>query len=337
MSAHNDVADTLRKLRHLAKERQADEPLLYSFIPRYYGELPDEDVDDRRVDEAFSAAIAHLRLGMRRAPGEILVEVLSPEVARDGWESDRSILMFVSDDVPFLVDTVRMVVEQHPLSIHLLVHPMLDVERDDDHMITAFGKGRGLVEAWTLFEIDRCPEELVDVLEREVSEAIAGVQLVVDDFAAMQGRLRELADGDELLTWLADEHFVFLGAASYHVADEGLTLQAGSELGDYRSGRLDPGVLDPPHLEGGGRVVIARTDAVACVHRSAYDVDRDPSRRRKRGTPFRRAAGIGRLPPERVLDPRGQRHRRRRGRSDRHQRREPHWSRGAQRHRDVAT
>ena len=46
---------------------------------------------------------------------------------RDGWHSPRSVLMFVTDDIPFLVDTVRLVLDRHDLGIHLLVHPTLIV------------------------------------------------------------------------------------------------------------------------------------------------------------------------------------------------------------------
>ncbi len=269
MSAHNDVADTLRKLRDLASARRPDDALLTSFIMRYYRELPNEDVDDRRLDVAFSAAVAHLELGRRRRPGETLVQVLSPDLERDGWESERSILMFVTDDVPFLVDTVRMVLDRHGLAPHLLVHPMLGVERDDTFCITAVGRGRGSVEAWTLVELDRCDHDLGQTLEHDVRAAIEGVQLVVADFGAMQQRLRDVAGDDGLLGWLADNHFVFLGSVTYERVDGRLVPIAGSELGEYRSGRLDPEAPDPPSLDDHREMVIARTDAVACVHRPA--------------------------------------------------------------------
>jgi glutamate dehydrogenase len=266
MSAHNDVAETLSKLRELARARRPEDPLLASFLVRYYRELPDEDVDDRRLDDAYAAAVAHLDLGRRRRPGETLVRVLSPELERDGWESDRSILMFVTDDVPFLVDTVRMLLVRHGLGIHLLVHPMLGVVRDDQHHITTFSRSRGRVEAWTLVEVDRCDRALAEQLDDEVAEAIDGVQSVVADFGAMQQRLRDVGGDDELVAWLADDRFVFLGAVTYRRDAGRLVPVSGSGLGEYR-GRLDPTEVDPPRLDEERPVVIARTDAVSCIHR----------------------------------------------------------------------
>ena len=115
MSVHNDVADILNKLQALAREHRSDDPLLETFLGRYYREVRDHEADDRRIDEAYAAGVAHLHLGRVREPGTTLVKVLSPEVERDGWETDSSILMFVTDDVPFLVDTVRMVLDRYGL------------------------------------------------------------------------------------------------------------------------------------------------------------------------------------------------------------------------------
>ena len=156
MNAHNDVAETLNKLADFAATRRPEDPLLGRSSCGTTASSP-----TRTSTTVDSTTPTPLRWrtsiwGRQRRPGQTLVRALSPDLERDGWESDRTILMFVTDDVPFLVDTVRMVLDRHGLGIHLLVHPMLGVERDAQHRITAFGRGLGTVEAWTLLEIDRC-------------------------------------------------------------------------------------------------------------------------------------------------------------------------------------
>ena len=69
--------------------------------------------------------------------------------------------------------------------------------------------------------------------------------------------------------WLADENFVFLGAATYRHSASGLVVDADSLLGEYRSGQLDPDRIDPPSFGGDASYAIGRTDAVADVHRPA--------------------------------------------------------------------
>ena len=40
--------------------RQPDDPLLAEFLPLYYSELPEGDVDDRKLDDIYAVAVAHL-------------------------------------------------------------------------------------------------------------------------------------------------------------------------------------------------------------------------------------------------------------------------------------
>ena len=269
MSAHNDVAEIIESLRTIAGERRPTDALLYEFLGVYYSDVPSDDADSRRLNAAYAAAVAHLELGRRRRHDETLVQVLSPDLERDGWETERTILMFVTDDAPFLVDTVRMVLDRYRLGIHLLVHPMLSVRRDDRHELRAVDQVEGRVEAWTLIELDRCAPSDRARLESEVRAAIDDVQSVVRDFAPMRERLREVDIDDPLLRWLADDNFVFLGSAIYDRSPDGLSVRPESLLGQYRSARLDPAQIDPPSQDGDGPVVIARTDAVATVHRRA--------------------------------------------------------------------
>jgi glutamate dehydrogenase len=268
MSAHNDVADIQSTLQRLALERRPDDVVFRAFLDEYYRELPEEDADPHRVENAYAAALSHLQLGMAREPGETLVQMLSPDVERDGWASDRSLLMFVTDDVPFLVDTVRMVLDRYELGIHLLVHPMLGVLREEGRIVE-LGPGVGCVEAWTQISLDRCTPETAAALEGEITSAIEGVQLVVSDFGAMQSRLRTVAGDNDLLEWFADEQFIFLGAAIYRREGSELILEPGSELGEYRVGRLDATVIDPPVADSDDFYVLARTDAVSPIHRPA--------------------------------------------------------------------
>ncbi|MFT6761494.1 MAG: glutamate dehydrogenase [Candidatus Aldehydirespiratoraceae bacterium] len=277
---HTEVGETLEVLAEMASERRPDDAVLGEFLARYYRGLPDEDADDRRVDDAYAAAVTHLTLGRVRSPGEVLVRVLSPKVERDGWRTERSVLMFVADDIPFLVDTVRMVLDRYGLGIHLLVHPMLPVERNAANEVVGFfdvseNPEHGMLEAWTLIELDRCSDGIERELEVDVIDAIAEVLRVVRDFDPMRDRMRSLVNGDPLLAWLGDQHFVLLGAASYDrsVTPDGesvLTLQPGSELGEYRTeARLDASQPYPPSKPGDDETVIARTEAVATVHRAA--------------------------------------------------------------------
>ncbi len=126
-SDENGVAEALGRLCDMAALRRPDDPLLVRFLPLYYSELPAGDVDDRKLDDIYAVAVLHLSLAGVRAPGEAVVRVVSPDRERDGWHSQHSVLFVVTEDMPFLVDTTRLVLERMGLGVHLLVHPMLTV------------------------------------------------------------------------------------------------------------------------------------------------------------------------------------------------------------------
>ena len=65
------------------------------------------------------------------AEGTANVQVFNPDLAANGWQSPHTVVQIVTDDMPFLVDSVRMAMTAMGLGIHLVIHPMLRVVRDD--------------------------------------------------------------------------------------------------------------------------------------------------------------------------------------------------------------
>jgi glutamate dehydrogenase len=264
LEQHAPPTTAVNRMQRLAAERRPDDELLAGFLPAYYRELPDFDSDERRDDDLYAVGVAHLGVGRVRRRGQTVVRVISPERDRDGWHSDRSIVLIVTDDAPFLVDTVRIVLERQAVTTHLLVHPMLHVRRGaGDELTRVLGPGEvgyGIeVEAWTQVETDRLDHARAERLAAEIVEAIARVHRVVADFTSMRDRMRSLAQLDPLLGWLADGNFVFLGAATY----DGAVCRPGSALGQIdASAPADPDLVPdaPP-------VSVARSAERATIHR----------------------------------------------------------------------
>ncbi len=275
----------IRRVVAIARERRPDDEVLAQFLPEYYGELPEFDVDDRREDDLYAVALSHLALGRRRQPGDITVTVLSPDRDRDGWHSDRSVALIVTDDAPFLVDTIRMVLERHRIATHLLVHPMLRVRRDPAGELVEVISGEHQygerVEAWTLVEVDRCDGERAERLRADMEAAVADVHRVVADFDEMRARMMQHTELDPLLGWLAEGNFVFLGAATYELTRDGPRCRPSTALGQL----VEQGDIDPDIVTDGPAVSVARSERTATIHRPARmtvvtvlteDADGDP-------------------------------------------------------------
>jgi len=268
-SQGGERSTVIRRVAQLAIDRRPDDRVLAAFLPAYYGELPEFDVDDRREEDLYAVALTHLGLGRRREPGETVVEVLTPDRDRDGWHSDRSVVLAITDDAPFLVDTVRIVLERHQIVTHLLVHPMLRVDRDAAGDLGGIGIGDERygesVEAWTQVEIDRCDTEQAERLSADLSRAIASVHQIVGDFASMRERMLAHTHLDPILDWLAEGKFVFLGTATYDLGPEGPVCRPESQLG-VLSGACE---IDPDIDAQGAVVAVARSSQISSIHRAS--------------------------------------------------------------------
>jgi glutamate dehydrogenase len=274
------------RMRRLAEERRPGDELLAAFLPAYYHELPEFDIDDRGDDDLFAVALAHLAVGRTRRPGQTIARVLSPDAERDGWQSDRSIVLIVTDDAPFLVDTVRMVLDRHDVIIHLLVHPMLHVRRGAADELVEVCSGDGerygeTVEAWTQVEIDRLDPARAAAVAAELAEAVDAVHRVVADFGLMRDRMRSLAHLDPLLDWLAADQFVFLGAATYDLGPDGATCRPDSVLGQLTA----DAAIDPEIRTEGPTVAVTRSARIATIHRPARMTAVTVRREDERGRP----------------------------------------------------
>ncbi len=82
----------------------------------------------------------------QRQAGHASVRVLSPADVQAG----RSLLQIVTDDMPFLVDTVSMIVSTK-LQIHAVIHPVLKVVRDASGKLLSLGEHAGASESHHAF------------------------------------------------------------------------------------------------------------------------------------------------------------------------------------------
>ena len=165
-----------------------------AFVRRYYERVAAEDLVDDRPDDLYGAAMAHRQAARCGPPAPPIVRIYNPEVDTDGWQSPHTVVDIVTDDMPFLVDSVTMVLAAHHLGVHVVVHPIFDVARDDDGRFVGLGEGHP-GEAWIHLEVDRqgTPPARA-TLEADIRRSLGDVRVVVDDWMAMRERAMALVD-----------------------------------------------------------------------------------------------------------------------------------------------
>ncbi|HEY1281767.1 MAG TPA: hypothetical protein VGF22_18950, partial [Acidimicrobiales bacterium] len=267
------------------------------FLRDYYEHVAPEDLVARSAADLLAAALGHWAVGAHRPAGQPVVRISNPDVEPGGWACAHTVVDIVTDDMPFLVDSVTMVLAARDLGIHAVVHPMLHVARDAGGSIVAVGAGHPR-EAWIHLEVDRQGAAAArDELAAATGRALHDVRLVVDDWMEMREQAQAIADeirrgvpmprveaedAADLLRWMAADHFTFLGFRDYEIATEdghdvlraladtgrGLLRDANRPPRSQRLDELPPAVRDrvrEPRL-----LVVTKANSRSTVHRPDY-------------------------------------------------------------------
>ena len=307
MAARTDKAhaERLDRILALAREKVPAEARgpVEAFIRAYYRQVDPEDLAARAPADLYGAALSHWNFARRRAPGQARVRVFNPSVQEHGWESTHTIVEVVNDDMPFLVSSATMEVNRHGLTLHLIVHPTMRVNRQGaEHALTGVlpdDSPAGLRESFMHIEVDRLTEPaLMEALAADLERVLADVRTAVEDWKKMIAKVREvvadlerrpppigqmdLAEARAFLAWLADNHFTFLGYRCHDLivkdGDDALAVVPGSGLGILREQPGDEIATSfsqlPPQVRAYARVkdllVLTKSNSRSTVHRPGY-------------------------------------------------------------------
>ncbi len=255
-------------------------------LAAYLQPVPEPDLADIDPEDLAATVATHLRLGHTRQPGEHLLRVVLPGELPGVGTDGSTVALLVTDDRPFLVDTVTMELTRQDWSLRRLYHPQLRVSRDRAGRIVALADGADSVpESWIAVEIypplGKAADALAADLQAGLRQALEALAAVVADWQPMLARARaataELrqvgtpaaAEAVALLDWLADDHFVFLGSADYYPGDGGLVPVPGSGLG-ILAGVTEPDDATLPADGDQDPLVLVRDPRRSPVHRPVY-------------------------------------------------------------------
>src|SRR5262249_41496381 len=144
-----------------AADRVADREL-GRLVMRYWRLVPGDALACHTAGELLAATMAHRGLATRRLPGEPLLRV-----AESPADAGRTVIEIVTDDTPFLVESVTAALTSRGLTLHLLAHPVLVVDRGPlgelrevhPDIAPEDAGTEHLVESWMHLEIDRVRDE----------------------------------------------------------------------------------------------------------------------------------------------------------------------------------
>ncbi len=232
----------------------------------FYRHVAAEDIVERGEVDLYGAAMSQYKLALQRPQGTANIRVFTPTVSEHGWSAGaHTVVEVVTDDMPFLVDSVTMELHEENREVHMVVHPqilvrrdvtgrLLDVFTDEATSDRAEPSHDVCRESWMHIEIGResSPSQREEI-QQSLAKVLLDVREAVEDWPKMHARAleiidelekdppplppEEVAEGQALLQWLADTHFTFLGYREYRLEESD---GADAESGDL-SLRAVPG------------------------------------------------------------------------------------------------
>ncbi|MFX4294795.1 NAD-glutamate dehydrogenase [Streptomyces bohaiensis] len=290
-----------------------DAAALRAYLQRYYLFVAPEDLAGRDPVDVCGTALSHFRLAGARPQGTANVRVYTPTVDEMGWTCSHTVVEVVTDDMPFLVDSVTNELSRQDRGIHIVVHPQMIVRRDiTGKLLEVLDAGRdpfgesatnyepedlpadAVIESWIHVEIDReTDREDLTEIEADLRRVLSDVREAVEDWQKMRGQALRIADGlhedvpgeliadqeveeaRELLRWLANDHFTFIGYREYRLdrrangaGNDRLTAVPGSGLGVLRSDPTHHPEGDPPYHPGSERAASPAFDRLSAAARA---------------------------------------------------------------------
>ncbi|VEG89975.1 NAD-glutamate dehydrogenase [Legionella spiritensis] len=296
------------KLNQKMNEEQA--VLCSEFVRQFYSTVALDDLNEWNIEDLYGAAVNFWSLIQHRAPDETKIRIYNPDFERHGWQTTHTVVEVLTNDMAFLVDSLRMVINRMGLESHLVIHMGgLTLKRDSKHQVVEVlprnstvepDPSQGItVEAPVFIEINRQTDPtILEELHRHFDRVLEDNRAVVEDWHAMREKVREAieelegaptvldpAEAEEtkaFLHWIEDHHFTFLGIRDYELVHKGqeTILQPLPETG--------LGVLRPSLSKSSARsisamtpeareltlstraLVMFKTNTEATVHRQAY-------------------------------------------------------------------
>jgi len=264
------------------------------FLGAYYRLVATDELVTAGPRRVAAVAAWNAALVESRPQGRAVVQVRDSGSA--SLTGAGTVVDIVTDDMPYLVDTVTTELNRHHADIRLIVHPLLTVHRDvtgEAHGTVLANLGAELppgavAESWIHVELGQVAQR--ETLAADLRRVLDDLRVAMEDQRRMRSVARKLVatlteagepeeeEAGELLAWLSAGNFTYLGYREYVVQHHGeepeLRPVPGTGLGILRHDGVDSFDATPPGGAHGARtarlLVLAKSSTKSTVYRPSY-------------------------------------------------------------------
>ena len=334
LRAAEQIHDRLEKVDKWIESRLKGDDYdgLSEFAQHFYNRTTAEDLAEQSAEYLYGIALSMWKFLGRRKPGTAILRVYNPKPEEHGWKSGHTIVEIVTEDMPFLFDSITGWLSHAGYRIHLAIHPVVGTKRDKagrrkgylrDRATKKWGKDDYRESIMHLQINEQTDPDTLKVIADEIAAVLDDVRAATEDWPTMLERAQELVEEyadakggsaaddrtelHEFLTWLSADHFTFLGCRDYvydkKQAKISFHLDVDSGLGILRDAKRqlltrsnEPGLapIVQQFIEGSELALITKTGVRGRVHRQVHMDTISIKRHDKKGnlTGERRMVGL---------------------------------------------
>lgn len=300
--------EIIKQIVSLVKSKLPDDKAVkvIPFIEHYFRNVDYNDLKERKIEDLYGSVLSHWNFFAKRDPNQTKVRVFNPQHAEHGWQSKHTVVEIVHTDMPFLVDSIRMELNRHGMTIHLIISSgCIQVKRDAEGELqeilpinqqkTKKYKNEVVICA----EVDQqCQDDILVKMQDNLLRILADVTASVTDWQKMRAKAleicheleqtpppideKDLKESLDFIRWISDDRFTFLGYREYEMTGQGsqqaLTVVKNSGLGLLRDDSLHHPVRLITDMTQKARektlstelLITAKLNSRATVHRPAF-------------------------------------------------------------------
>ena len=233
------------------------------FTQQFLANVPPDDLLGESEGDLLGWILSMWGFVQQRDSSKPKLRIYNPSKKEHGWDSGHSVVEILNDDMPFLVDSVNAELNRLGAEVHLVIHPVLAIERTAAGKLKALGEpdphhGDGNGESCMQLQISEQPKSAHKEIVKSLESVLGDVRAAVEDWLPMRQRCRDVMKElqvhppklprDEVneclafLEWLDDDHFTYLGYREYSFSGKGentvAKIDAKSGLGILRDTKV---------------------------------------------------------------------------------------------------
>ena len=181
--------------RKLSKTQAA---LVTRFSKHFYNSVSEADLIDRNAEELYASILSLWNFSQGIIPADKgKMSVDNPTIEEHGWTSKHTVIELLHVDMPFMVDSIRMVLNRLGLNTHLMIHVSYHFTRSKVGKITGLEvlheDKEVITETPMYIEVDRQADDAaLKELQENLQNVLNDVYVTVKDWVPMCDKLSEV-------------------------------------------------------------------------------------------------------------------------------------------------